>query len=74
MYVNLHSIMKLYRGGLGMVAILVMIGTRYACHIVNMILILKGAKNACHINFVSDQVCLPSFLLGTRYPCNIYKI
>ena len=25
------------------------------------ILMIKGTKHACHISFVSDQVCLPSF-------------
>ena len=37
-------------------------------------LVKKGTKHACHINFVSDQVCLPSFQIGTRYACHIFKI
>ena len=30
-------------------------------------LMTEGTRHACHISFVSDQVCLPSFLVGTRY-------
>ena len=46
---SFHSVKlktKLYRGGLTVLTILVMMGTRHACH----------------ISFVWDQVCLPSFL------------
>ena len=41
-----------------MLAISVMIETMYAWH----------------ISFVSDQVCLPSFMIGTSYACHIFKI
>ena len=37
-------------------------------------LMTEGTRHACHISFVSDQVCLPSFLIGTRYACHIFKI
>ena len=38
------------------------------------ILIKKRTKHACHFSFVRDQVCLPSFPIGTRYACHIFKI
>ena len=34
----------------------------------------EGTRHACHIGFVWDQVCLPSFLIGTRYACHNLKI
>ena len=37
-------------------------------------LMTEGTRHACHISFVSDQVCLPSFLIGTKYACHIFKI
>ena len=27
----------------------------------------EGTRHACHISFLWDQVCLPSFFIGTRY-------
>ena len=40
-----------------MLAIIVSLRTRYACHLSNK----------------RDQVCLPSFLIGTRHACHIFK-
>ena len=37
-------------------------------------LINKRTKHACHFSFVRDQVCFPSFLIGTRFACHIFKI
>ena len=34
----------------------------------------EETRHACHISFVSNQVCLPSFLKGTRFACHIFKI
>ena len=39
-----------------------------------VILMIKGTKHDCHVSFVSDQVCLQSFQIGTRYACHIFKI
>ena len=36
-------------------------------------LLKNGTKHACHISFVRGQICLPSFLKGTRYACNVYQ-
>ena len=33
-------------------------------------LMTEGTRHACHISCVSDQVCLPSFLIWTRYACH----
>ena len=51
-----------------MLAISVMIGTMYACHVD------KKEDQICHISFASDQICLPSFVMGTRYARHIFKI
>ena len=48
-----------------MLALLVKIRARYACHVDN-----KGDL----ISLVRDQICLPSFLKGTRYACHIFEI
>ena len=37
------------------------------------ILILKGTKHACHISFVSDQVCLPYFQNLISISCQIWS-
>ena len=48
-----------------MVAMLVIIGTRYACHSDDKgtkqfaILVLLGTRYACHVSNIRDQVCLP---------------
>ena len=56
----------IYSGGLGMVAILVIIGTRYACYVDN-----RGDQTCLPYQFCFG---MPSFLKGTRHACHIFKI
>ena len=58
-----------------MLALLVSLGTRYACHVDNRgdQICLLYSLYGNDIGFVRDQVCLQSFLIGTRYACHNFK-
>ena len=51
-----------------MLAMWIIIGTRYACHVMT-----EGTSFACHISFVSDQVCLPYFPNLISISCKIWS-